>query len=264
MTNRLGTRIFRLFSLLLILISQANAKPQTLRFAINSPGSAPYIYYDEVSGNYQGVIVDFFDRLEEDGHFKIEYFESERARSEQLLFRGFADMFLSSPRWVNQPENYFFSLALMPHRSFMYATKPYSQPFNPSKNKGALICTRNSYIYPVLQPFFDNNTLLRVDSSTQTTMALMLAKERCDFAIMSDHNAKAIMTTAKFCNSEFYQSPNAISAVDVLFVIRKELHKVKKQIDERLKIFIDSGERDKSVQRHVGARIFPKRLCSEV
>ncbi|MBU3001968.1 hypothetical protein [Paraglaciecola arctica] len=96
MINRLGTSVFRLFSLLLILVSHANATTQTIRFAINSPGSAPYIYYDQVSGNYQGVVVDFFDSLEENGHFKIEYLESERARSEQLLFRGFADIFLSS------------------------------------------------------------------------------------------------------------------------------------------------------------------------
>lgn len=263
MINRLGTSVFRLFSLLLILVSHANATTQTIRFAINSPGSAPYIYYDQVSGNYQGVVVDFFDSLEENGHFKVEYLESERARSEQLLFRGFADIFLSSQIWIKQPEDYLFSRALMPHNSFMYATKPYSQPFIPSQNKNALICTRNSYIYPVLQEYFDSHSLVRMDSSTQTTMALMLAKGRCDFAIMSDHNAKAIMTTSKFCNSEFYQSPNAISSVDVLFVIRKELRNAKKQIDEQLKTFINSGERDKSVQHHMGGKIFPKRLCSD-
>lgn len=257
---KLGSVIFTLFSLMLI--SQANAKKYHIRFAVNSPGSAPYIYYDDISGKYQGVVVDFFASLEESGNFKVEYLDSNRARSEELLLRGFADMFLSSVVWLEQPDNYIFSNALMHHNSYMYSTFAYTQAFNPIQNRRAFICTRHNYTYPVLNHYFDNNMLMRVDSSSQTTMALMLAKGRCDFAIMSDDNARTVLSNSEFCDIEFYQSPNVISAVDVAFVIRSELSDVKKQIDELLAIFISSGERDKSVQQHVGIQVFPKLLCS--
>jgi polar amino acid transport system substrate-binding protein len=257
-----GSVVFTLFSLMLMLISQAYAKKHQITFAVNSPGSAPYIYYDNMSGKYKGVVVDFFTGLEENSSFKIEYLDSNRARSEELLLRGLADIFLSSVVWLEQPNNYIFSNTLMHHNSYMYSTFAFSQAFNPSQFKRAFICTRHNYTYPVLDHYFDNNKLMRIDSSSQTTMAIMLAKGRCDFAIMSNDNARAVLSNSEFCAIKFHQSPNVISVVDVAFVIRSELSDVKKQIDELLTIFISSGERDKSIQRHSGNQVFPKLLCS--
>jgi hypothetical protein len=68
---KLGLLVFTLFSLMLI--SQANANIHQIKFAVNSPGSAPYIYYDNISGKFQGVVVDFFTNLEKSGRFKLEY-----------------------------------------------------------------------------------------------------------------------------------------------------------------------------------------------
>ncbi|ASP48579.1 substrate-binding periplasmic protein [Cognaticolwellia beringensis] len=258
---KLGSIFFTLFSLMLIFISHANAKTHHIKFAVNSPGTAPYIYYDFISGKYQGVVVDFFASLEESGSFKVEYLDSNRARAEKMLSHGTADIFLSSSVWLEQPENYLFSNTLMSHNSYMYSTFAFNQAFNPNQSQRASICARRNFTYPILSHYFDNNMLIRVDSSSQTTMAVMLAKGRCDFAIMSDDNARTIMYNSEFCDIEFYQSPNVISAVDISFVIRPELSDVKKQVDELLAIFISSGKRDKSVQQHVGIQVFPKRLC---
>ena len=254
---------FALLSLSFILVSQAVAKKQHIKFAVNSPGSSPYIYLDNITGKYQGVVVDFFANLEKSDNFTIEYLDSNRARSEELLLRGFADIFLSSAEWLEQADRFIFSNTLMHHNSYMYSTNMYTQAFYPSQNMRAFVCTRHNYTYPVLSHYFDNKMLMRVDSSSQTTMALMLAKGRCDFAIMSNDNARTIMSSTEFCDTEFHQSPNVISAVDIAFVIRPKLRDVKNQIDTLLDTFISSGERDKSLQRHVGNQVFPKYQCTD-
>ena len=244
-----------------ILISHAKANIHRIKFSVNSPGTAPYIYYDINSDKFEGVVVDFFATLEESGDFVVDYLDSNRARAEELLSHRVADVFLSSSIWLEQPKNYIYSNTFMHHNSYMYSTFAFNQAFNPNQSEGALICARRNYKYPVMSKYFDNNIMVRVDSTSQDTMVLMLAKGRCDFAIMSDDNAKSIMSTPEFCDTEFYQSPNVISAVDITFVIRPELSELKKQIDEKLAIFISSGKRDKSIQKHTGIQVFPKLQC---
>ena len=67
------------------------------------------------------------------------------------------------------------------------------------------------------------DNIQRVDSSSQYTMAMMMSKGRCDFAIMNEHNARAVMFNKTFCSSEFYQSPNVVSRTRLVFVIRSDL-----------------------------------------
>ncbi|MDC8829280.1 substrate-binding periplasmic protein [Alteromonas gilva] len=235
----------------------------TINFAINSPGSAPYLYFDPETRQYKGVVVDFFASFADREQLAMRYQDSSRARNELLVKEGKSDMFLAARVWLDNPDSFIYSDKLMSHASFMYATKPFSSPFIPEEHPGATVCTRRGFIYPVLQRYFANeqNGLSRVNSISQTTMAMMLARERCQFAIMNEQNALSILTHSRFCDTDFYQSPNVISEVDLVLVIRPERRDAQELINKYIAEFIHSGQLEASVARHSGDQGFPKLKC---
>ena len=256
------------FGLLLCLTALAHGadikdKTPKVRFAVNTPGAAPYLYYDENSKRYEGIVVDFFNSDELSNQFRIVYLDSNRARSEDLLKSSSIDLFLSSESWISKPNDFLFSEELIKHDSYIYSTSNFEGPFVPEENLSSSICTRYGFTYPVLQPFFERkeDNIQRVDSSSQYTMAMMMSKGRCDFAIMNEHNARAVMFNKTFCSSEFYQSPNVVSRTRLVFVIRSDSNSLKNKIDSALKHFVESGQRQLSLERHSGVNQFPKVKC---
>jgi ABC-type amino acid transport substrate-binding protein len=245
------------------LITHSVASPTQVRFAINAPGSPPYLFYDKLSQSYSGVVVDFFSFVEARGDYVVSYLDSNRVRSENFLLQGEADVFLSAVEWLDNPESFVLSDTFMKHASYMYSTSAFYGPFVPADNPNASICTRYGFIYPVLQEFFYKNSggLVRVNSNSQTTMAMMLARGRCDFTIMSEQNALSIMFDEQFCDTAFYQSSNVISDVDLVFVIRPELAALRDTIKLELKNFTNSGALQESINRHSGIHRFPKHKC---
>jgi ABC-type amino acid transport substrate-binding protein len=241
--------------------SASFAAENNLRFVINAPGSSPYIYFDKEQSRYRGVVVDFFESFDKHNAFNVEYIDSSRARNEKLVFTKKADLFLGSSVWVDDPKRFIYSDTIMPHISFMYATKEFETPFSPKAHNQALICTRYAFSYPYLQPYFNNKELVRVDSSSQTTMAKMLSKGRCDYAIMSEENARAVMFNKEFCYNEFYQSPMPVSIDQLGFIMEQHLTEAREKINQQISVFINSGNRDKSIQKHIRSHLFPKRVC---
>lgn len=235
----------------------------SIRFAVNTPGSPPYLYFDSDTQTYQGVVVDFFASQTLSRQFSVNFLDSNRARNESLLASADVDVFLSSDSWIDTPNDFLISDVFLQHDSYMYATSSFDGPFIPAKKLATSICTRYGYTYPVLQRFFDddNRDVARVNSSSQFTMTMMLSKGRCDFAIMNEYNARSVMFDEKFCDTTFYQSPNVISSVNLVFIIRSGLDSLKHEIDSALKHFVESGERQQSIERHSGVTQFPKEEC---
>ena len=104
---------------------------------------------------------------------------------------------------------------------------------------------------------------MRVDSSSQQSIVSMLSKGRCDFAIMSEENARGVMFDSVFCQNEFYQSPLPVMSDEVGFIINENLTQTRDKINQQLLAFINSGARDKSIQKHLKSRVFPKRVCQQ-
>ena len=177
--------------------------------------------------------------------------------------QGKADMFLSGEEWLDDPDGFIFSEPLIQHDSYLYATTKFDGPFVPAESNGEAVCTRFGYKYPVLQTAFEDqeHPLIRVDSASQTLMALMLTKGRCDYAIMSEQNALSVLNKRQFCYSEFYQSPNVISSVDLVLVSRPAKQAMLPVINRYMDRFISSGQLFRSIKRHSGEHKFPKLVC---
>lgn len=255
-------RVFKftlVFSLLLsCLIKVQGAEPKSLLFTVNSPGSFPYLYYDFSKQTYEGLIPDFFADLEQQGIFKIVYVDSNQSRSEQFVIDGKVDLYLANREWLKQPEKVIASQSIVQHLTFLYSLTPFESSFSVEALVNKTVCTQQDYIYTGLQKLFKDKKLKRFDSSNQETIASMLAKGRCDYAILNDYNATDIFDESEFCQIAIYQSPQSTSVIDLTILMRPELDEVKTIIDKHMQTFIPSGKADKSLLSHSPMPSFPK------
>jgi polar amino acid transport system substrate-binding protein len=252
-----------LIGLLLLSASLPTAKVvlagevSTLVFAVNSPGSPPYAYFDADSQSYQGLVRDFFEFTAGNGLFTADYVDSNRSRSEKFLREAKIDMFLANSKWLKQPEDFIASTTILSHHSFLYSLNEFPLDFLLAKAAGKRICTRSGFVYSGLEDLFNSNVLVRVDSSSQAAMAAMLAKQRCDYAVMNDFNAAVTFSDHSFCGLSIHQSPLATSSVNLVFMMRQDMQNIKILIDEQLQDYISSGKFDASLARHSKGRHFP-------
>ncbi len=245
----------------LIFWGTLNASPNSVQkngaskilFAINDPGSPPYLYFDDENRRYQGIIVDFFNSFTEENRFDVQFLDSSRARNEYLVLNGKADLFLSSPVWLDNPDEVLYSDDLILHKTFLYSVNQFSQPFSLSTLPKSLICARRGYIYPSLTQLFKDKKLIRVDSSSQIAIANMLVKGRCDYAVMNEYNANAVLNQKQFCDTTFYQSPNSIHEAPLAFVINKQRSDIISNLNQQWRIFQNSGQLSDSIRFHGGA-----------
>lgn len=255
-------RLRSLLALIIILLSnEVVAQNNKIVFSVNAPGTKPYLYFDEKSNSYQGIIVDLFASIEGEHRFDVTYLDTSRNRYEKTLLNKQADLFVSAEDWLYSPGEFLFSDTLAQHDSHLYSVTPFKHEFDIKKIEHATICTRTNFIYPMLSEHFKTGQLIRLDSTNQSTMTSMLLKERCSYLISGKEDAHAEMFSAKYCNNVFFQSPAVISSVNMILVIRQDRPELLKIINPYLKNFIVSGQRDKSFIKHVGALKFPKQRC---
>lgn len=232
--------------------------PRHISFAVSTPGSPPFAYLDKDKKHYLGISRDFFNELELSEELKVMFVDSNRSRSELYAVEGKVDVFLSNPLWLDNPSSFITSEIIMPHNIYLYSTSPFDEDFTLSKLANKRVCTRTEFIYSGLSSYFADKTLIRVDASSQISMANMLFNQRCDYAIMNEFNAAVTYSSSDFCHKPVYQSPLPTSSVDLVFVMRPALHWLKDLIDKQLAIFKESGQLANSLSKHTQGISFPK------
>lgn len=226
----------------------------TMSFAVNSPGTAPYLYYVAESDEYRGVVPDLFASLSASTSLHVEFIDSHRNRSESFVYRGDIDMFLSSIDWITDPSAVIATSPLLEHKSYLYSLNPLSEDFSLSTIQEWKVCTRRGFTYPSLEPLFEAGQLLRIDSRSHKTMLKMLVKGRCDLVEINEHNANALFRLDELRSLQFYRSPEPTSIVELSLLMHPSRSEQRDIIDEAIKRFKSSGEFETSLNSHSSQR----------
>lgn len=236
---------------------------QVITVTVNTPGSFPYLFFDDASRTYQGLVPDFLTRLSEQANYSIVYLDASQFRSEENILSGRADVYLANLEWLQNPTRFIASTTLIIHPTYLYSTKPFSAGFSVDLLSGVTICAHRNYVYTGLQAGFDAGRLTRVDSPDHTSMAHMLARGRCDFAVYNPYNAMDAFDQDTLCHLVVYQSPVPTSVVDLPFVMRADAGALKALIDPHIEGFTVSGELEASLTHHLIGFNFPKHTRCE-
>ena len=255
---------FSWFFITLLALTFSNhvvAHQKKIVFSVNAPGTNPYLYFDQHTQTYQGIVVDFFATIDSNHAFSVEYLDTSRNRYEKTLLNNQADLFLSSSDWLQTPNAYLLSETIALHNSHLYSTQPFDQHFDLKTIDQTTVCTRTNFVYPTLNELFKTGTLIRVDSTDQSTMTSMLLKGRCQYLVFGKEDAHPELFSPKYCQAVFFESPAAISSVEMVFVIRHDRRDLLEVLNHYLRIFVSTGKLEASFQKHIGSSKFPKERC---
>lgn len=262
-------RLCRLAIILLVLPLNAKLAKATelyeLTFAVNTPGSFPYLYYDDPSQTYKGIVPDFFANLKRRERVDVTFVDSNQQRSETFVKEGKVDLYLANVGWVSEPNKVITSIPVIQHKTFLYSLTPFDDNFDFAVVDSKRVCTQQGYVYTGLQASIDAGRLVRFESSSKVTLGSMLAKGRCDYAVLNNYSAKLVFSRPEFCGVTIYQSPKATSTIPLNIIMRPALHKVKALIDAELTGFKASGKATQSLAAHSSIPHFPMQgQCSSV
>lgn len=224
---------------------------QTYKFAVNSPGAPPYLYIDETTNTYIGLINDVIQETSKTYGITFEYIDSNRVRNEPLIYAGKIDAFLLSKVWLAHPEKIIASIPLLSHRMFFYKMQPFEETFTLPSIENNKVCAHENYVYPSLSKLSETGIINRVDSRTQTSIMSMLAAGRCDYAIMNEFNAIKVINSGHFKNYTFYKSPVPSDETHTQIILRPELKELKKQLDDTIAIMQKDGRLTASLDHHL-------------
>ena len=222
-------------------------------FAVNYPGSVPYLYHDKNENKYKGIIPDILAELINTNQLDIRFVSNSRKRSEEYIYSAKADLIMLSKAWLKYPEKVIFTVPVHQHRSFLYKRTDFAKNFTlnnlSNENKPQLICTREGYYYPFLDDYFSKNILTRLDSSNHASMLKMLFKKRCNLMVMNEYNATSLMNAARFKDKKLYRSVLPVSIVPLNIVLRPELSRQKEVLDNHINKLKRSGELERIIKK---------------
>jgi len=247
-------RLHLLYFLCCLTTSAGASANHSFNFAINSPGSPPYLYLDKTTNRYKGLIPDLLSEVSKQHSITINYVDSNQQRTEILLSSGAIDGFFSSEAWLENPRKLINSRNITAHKSYLYSIRPFAQDFILSDIKGSSICTRKNYGYPSTSAFFDNGSAQRVDSSERLSMLNMLIKNRCQYTIMHQYNADSLINSEQFSDTLIYRSPLPTNVVYMSIFLRPELVHIKHYIDSVVVAMESNGKLDDSIHYHLNAK----------
>lgn len=238
------------FMLGLIFQAQVFAKAE-FNFAVNSPGSPPYLYIDPLTNQYTGVIVDIISTMANQHQIQVNYIDSHRSRTESFIYKGLIDGTLSSSKWLTHPEKLISTISIVDHNSYVYSMSAFADNFKLSDLNNSRVCMRRGYVYPSFEKTQGLDNFQRIDSSEQFSMMQMLVKNRCNYAVMHEYNANSIIFSPAYKNVKIYRSAYPHDIAKLSIFLRPELTTLKEMLDLAITTMNNDGSLDVSLNFHM-------------
>lgn len=180
---------------------------EKLKFVLYYPQVPPYMYQEANSQKVVGLVPDLLRDFFNNEQIQVEFILDNRRGAEHRLYSGDVDAMLMAREWAMQPEKLTFSEPILVHRDYLFSMRPFDTSSKPEQwlhNKK--VCTRQYYVYDVLEPHFQKSGTQRIDSSSELAQLRMLQNGRCDYAYLNEHVAKWI-ASHQLSDATLYQSP---------------------------------------------------------
>jgi len=152
------------------------AQNAAITMALPEEGYAPYIIVkqDDVSG----ILIDVLRLAAKQVSVEILFDYMPEKRSKVMLNEGRIDARIESPRWIRDPEDYFWSEPIVNINDLFVYRNVDSNTFESDGDmQGAVLITHLGYGYPTLQPLFDMALVTRHDAATEVAMLNQLQRK---------------------------------------------------------------------------------------
>lgn len=223
-----------------------------LRFVVYYPHFPPYIYTEPPQNQVIGIIPDLLAPLFEQLQIQTEYVLDNRSGAEQRLYKGDVDAMMLNPAWARHPDKLLFSDGIIPYNDYLFASSKQQLPLQKAQLQGTKICTREYYVYPQLEPLFNSDTLLRIDSSSQEAQLRMVFNNRCDLVYMNDLIARWLVQH-NFSDRSLYRSGLYVGKASLTIALHPRWQALLPKLNRFIEQQQQSGETQRIISRYVTA-----------
>jgi polar amino acid transport system substrate-binding protein len=227
----------------------ALSQPQSLRVALPEDGYPPFIIIQQPSP--KGILIETLQLAAHNIGLSLSYTHLPEKRSNLALDEGKVDARMESELWVNNPQDYLWSVPITQLDDVFVFNQDAEISFETdSELNGAQIITHLGYSYPDLQPMFDKGIVQRSDFSNETEMLSTLIKivpglNRA--AVMNMDVARWIIkSSAKFQGHfTFSQRTIGTAPLQFQFIKTKGMQVIVEQLNIEINKLKENGTVDK-------------------
>jgi ABC-type amino acid transport substrate-binding protein len=180
-----------------ILLLSFNLSAASLRAVYGDFNSPPAVILQQgkVTG---GFMPDIYQLLANELDVQLQLVQMPRKRLADFLLTGQADIYCrASPEWYPDP-GLKWSPPLLVFQDLIITRRNYLNMEDFTERSKGKIGATLGYVYPKLQPLFNQKQLLRVDSVTPATNAIRLLRGELDTVVLSDTEASYMLRLADF------------------------------------------------------------------
>ncbi|MEH6446171.1 MAG: transporter substrate-binding domain-containing protein [Oceanospirillaceae bacterium] len=170
-----------------------------------------------------------------------------RKRGDCWVANGSFNVAVRAIEWVPQAADYRFSDPVLQYKSILVSRRDKALEFQSIKQLiGKKLITSLGFKYPVLQPFFTDKSIARIDVTSGLKMLQLIKKGRADAAIMNETVARWLIKEHQY-KGEFYLSERDLG----VFNIRLMFNKTQKRYVESVNQILISIKQEGKLQQIV-------------
>lgn len=226
----------------LSLPAQSSDEPQeTFRFNVSPNGYPPYLIVDgqAPAGIMWDVVAMIVPRL----GYALETQKIPRKRVDQMLEDGYLDGTPRAIEWTEEPEKFLFTDPIVHVEEVFFFARDSELDYQyPSDLFGKTVLTHLGYLYPEMEPYFENGRITRFDVPRDRDMfRFLLHGERFDTALADRLVGQWILRTEGL-KEQFRASETAISQYGFRVMLRPDWAGFADAFNRELKEIRENGE----------------------
>ncbi|WP_243411410.1 substrate-binding periplasmic protein [Marinobacter halophilus] len=206
-------------------------------------GYPPYLIVDghEPSGIMWDVVATIVPRL----GYTLEAQKIPRKRVDQMLEDGYLDGTPRAIEWTEEPEKFLFTDPVVNvEEVFFFASNSQLEYQYPSDLFGKTVVTHLGYLYPDLEPYFEDRRITRFDVPRDRDMfRFLLHGERFD-AALADRLVGQWILKSEGLKDNIRTSDNGISQYGFRVMVRPDWADFAEAFNRELEVIRENGELD--------------------
>jgi len=222
---------------LLMPVFYCHGDTPVIRFNVTPQGFPPYV----ISKPPAGIMFDVLSHIAQKQGYQLVAERIPENRVYLLLDGGELDAHASALEWVEAPQKYAFTDPVLKVRDVVFTRKDSALNYQTVKDLwGHSVGVHTGYSYQSLTEHFKNGKITRIDSNNELYLLQMLARERLEVAVITEHVALWLIKKNNI-KADFTMARNAVDTTEYRLVFSKKWQGFIKQFNKDLVLMKNNG-----------------------
>ncbi len=216
---------------------------KVFEFNISPNGYPPYLIVD--GEEPAGIMWDVVELITARLGYVIQTHQIPRKRVDHMLTEGYIDGTPRAIQWTEEPAKFLFTDPVVDVEEVFFFTKDSELEFQQIEDLiGKTIVTPLGYVYPTLEPYFNDGRINRFNVSHERNMFRFLLHSKQFDAALADRLVGHWILKTEGIAEHFHSSGNSLSQHGLRLMLRPEWTEFAEAFNRELANIRENGELD--------------------